>query len=277
MFLITDGTITKRNNSLRVPTGTLSEDAAGRPELIFSAGGGGSATSAASAVFVFGAATTDPADDERRALPVQYAGTIVGWSVITVDGGAGTITFDVLKNGVSMVGGGTSPSLSGANENVSTPTGWSSTTIVEGDILTGVVDGAPTAGTGEVALALKIQLSGSVSTESLISVFGNGTTDPLDDETRGAPMQWAGSFSTWNIMTIDGGTGTLTFDIKKNGTSMVGGGTKPSLVGAASSNGTITDWTTVTFVAGDLITIIVDGTPSGGPGEVSIALAAVRT
>lgn len=336
MIKLVAGGTERQGSTIYLQGATLDETDDGFPLIVFSGGIGGASgsTSIKSAVFVYGSPDADPEQDERRALPVQYSGTVVGWSVITVDGGTGAITFDMLKNGVSMVGGaGTKPYLSGTNENISSNVAsWTTKSIVEGDILTGVVYGPPSTGTGEVTLALKIQtadggggggsgeantasnvgsgsglfkqktgvdlefksivagtnvtvtpntndvtIAATLGTESLISVFGNGTTDPVNTETRGAPMQWAGSFNAWRIMTIDGGTGTITFDVKKNGTSMVGGGTKPSLSAAASSSGTITNWTTTTFAAGDLITIVVDGAPSGGPGEVSIALAAVRT
>lgn len=112
--------------------------------------------------------------------------------------------------------------------------------------------------------------------ESLLSVFGSGATDPANAEIRGGPMQWDGSFTAWRVATVDGGTGTVQFQVKKNGTSMIGAGTKPAISGAAAAGAAITNWTTVTFVAGDRITIEVDGAPSGGPGETTVALGAVR-
>lgn len=330
MIKLVAGGTQRQGSTIYLQGATLDETADGFPLIVFSGGVGAGDGGIKSAVFVFGSETTDPEQNERRAQPIQYDGTITGWSVITVDGGTGAITFDILKNGSTITGAGVKPYLSGTNENLSSSlSGWSGLSITEGDILTATVYGPPAVGTGETTLALKIAVSGGggsgeantasnvgggsgifkqktgidlefktlvegdnvaltdnandvtidvvLGTESLISVFGNGSTDPTNGETRGAPMQWSGSFSAWRIMTIDAGTGTITFDVKKNGTSMVGGGTKPSLSGAASSSGTITNWTTTSFVAGDLITVVVDGAPSGGPGEVSIALAAVRT
>lgn len=123
-----------------------------------------------------------------------------------------------------------------------------------------------------------VQLApGATPLESLLSVFGSGATDPADAEGRGGPMQWAGVFTDWRVATVDGGTGTVAFDVKKNGTSMIGAGAAPALSAAASASGSCSGWTTTSFAAGDRITVHVNGAPSGGPGETTVALGATRS
>lgn len=48
-------------------------------------------------------------------------------------------------------------------------------------------------------------------------------------------------------------SGSIEIDMKKNGTSMIGAGTKLDLISAVTNNGTISGWTTSTFVANDKI------------------------
>lgn len=107
--------------------------------------------------------------------------------------------------------------------------------------------------------------------------FGSGTTDPSDTETRGVPCRFPGQIDTWQVNTVDAGTGTITFDVLKNGVSMVGVGTPPALSAAAEAIGTTANWTTITFAAGDLLTVVVAGAPTGGPGETMVALGTTKT
>lgn len=337
MIKLVAGATQRQGSVIYLQGATLGETDDGFPLIIFSGGvgGAGGAVGIKSANFVFGSENTDPEANDRRALPVQFSGTVTGWSIITVDDGVGAITFDMLKNGVSMVGGGTKPFLSGTNEAVNNNVvDWSSKGIVEGDILTAVVYGPPSAGTGEVSFALKVQAAdgggvgggggGEANTasnvgsgaelfklkngvdlqfrtltegdnvtitegtdeveiavdlglQSLNSVFGNGSTDPTNGEIRGGLMMWPGTFTSWRVGTVDGGTGTITFDVKKNGTTMIGGGSAPALSAAATGSGSTSGWTTTTWVAGDRITISVNGAPSGGPGETTVSLGATRS
>src|SRR5215469_4716294 len=72
-------------------------------------------------------------------LPIPWAATINQWSVIADQ--SGSITIDILRlnNGVpvsSIVGGGTKPTLSSSQFNgQQTPSGWTSTALVAGDVL----------------------------------------------------------------------------------------------------------------------------------------------
>ena len=92
-------------------------------------------------------------------------------------------------------------------------------------------------------------------------------------------MQWAGVFTDWRVATVDGGTGTIALDVKKNGTSMIGGGAAPALcAGTASASGSCSGWTTTALRRrrpdhGASST----GSPSGGPGETTVALGAMRS
>jgi hypothetical protein len=72
------------------------------------------------------------------------AGTIARWTLL--GDVAGSIVIDVKRiayasfpTTVSIVGGGTAPTLSAVQYNQATPSGWTSTTLVAGDILEFVV------------------------------------------------------------------------------------------------------------------------------------------
>ncbi len=53
-----------------------------------------------------------------------------------------------------------------------------------------------------------------------------------------------------------GVTGSFVFDIKRNGTSIVGGGNKPTVTTNTSSTTTPSGWTSTALVAGDLIEVV---------------------
>ena len=54
-------------------------------------------------------------------------------------------------------------------------------------------------------------------------------------------------------------SGNVVIDVKRNGTSIVGGGgNKPTLSGATSANAALSGWTSVAIAAGDILTFNVD-------------------
>jgi hypothetical protein len=81
----------------------------------------------------------------KGAIPVPFAGTITGWTVISNDANpptTGSIEVDILKSTYagyptmsSIVGTGTKPNISNSNKGNGTPTNWSTTTINAGDII----------------------------------------------------------------------------------------------------------------------------------------------
>lgn len=57
-------------------------------------------------------------------------------------------------------------------------------------------------------------------------------------------------------------SGTIQFDIKRSGTSIVGGGNKPALSSAISGNAAVSGWTSTTVTAGDILQVVVDSSPA---------------
>lgn len=79
-------------------------------------------------------------------------GTISGWTVI--GDVSGDVVFDIKKNGVSIVGAGNKPTIVG-DLNATDPTsGWTSTTLVEGDIIEYIIESV--ASFKKLSLFLKI-------------------------------------------------------------------------------------------------------------------------
>ncbi|NOG70506.1 hypothetical protein HJG45_09000 [Roseicella sp. DB1501] len=68
-------------------------------------------------------------------------------------------------------------------------------------------------------------------------------------------MPYAGSFTSWYI--AGDTTGSAVVDIKRNGTSIIGTGNKPTLSGAQFGNQATSGWTATSFSAGDQIEIVL--------------------
>ena len=80
--------------------------------------------------------------DQVGFTSIIYSGTITSWTIIgDVDG---EVVFNILKNGVSIIGGGNKPSVVSDEFTYSSatgvPTGWTSTTLTEGDIIEYVIE-----------------------------------------------------------------------------------------------------------------------------------------
>lgn len=73
---------------------------------------------------------------------VMRAFTITNWA-IEADV-SGNVTLDILRNGTSIIGSGTKPSLSSAQSATGTPASWTSVAIAAGDIITGLISSPST-------------------------------------------------------------------------------------------------------------------------------------
>lgn len=65
-------------------------------------------------------------------------GTISGWTVI--GDVSGDVVFDIKRNGVSIIGAGNKPTITGGTNATATTSGWTSTTIAEGDFIEYVIE-----------------------------------------------------------------------------------------------------------------------------------------
>lgn len=71
---------------------------------------------------------------------INFNCTIAGWTILGDVSGSCVIdilrsTYAAFPTTVSIVGGGNAPTLSGAQKNTAAPSGWTSTSIVSGDII----------------------------------------------------------------------------------------------------------------------------------------------
>lgn len=73
---------------------------------------------------------------------IVNAGTISGWSVI--GDVTGDVVFDIKRNGVSIIGAGNKPTITGGTNATDTTSGWTSTTIAEGDFIEYVIESVAT-------------------------------------------------------------------------------------------------------------------------------------
>jgi hypothetical protein len=86
-----------------------------------------------------------------------------------------------------------------------------------------------------------------------ITTDGAGSTIATGEKGR-LVMAYNANISNWFITTKDGQTGSIQYVVKKNGTSLIGTGTKPSLSSQSTNTGNTTDWDTVAVTKGDIIT-----------------------
>jgi hypothetical protein len=89
-----------------------------------------------------GSAITSSLPVAGRFERVPFGCTILGWRVKADV--SGSVAVDILRNGTSIVGGGTKPALSSSADSTDqVPTGWTSVDLVEDDILTYSISGTP--------------------------------------------------------------------------------------------------------------------------------------
>ncbi len=108
--------------------------------------------------------------------------------------------------------------------------------------------------TGVLSLSanLKISSIGAFAT-------GNGTVIPTGS-IGFITIPYTCTINNWYVAANL--SGTIQFDIKRSGTSIIGGGNKPALSGALSANAAATSWTSVAVTAGDILEFVVDSSPA---------------
>lgn len=79
-------------------------------------------------------------------------GTISGWTVI--GDVTGDVVFDILRNGVSIIGAGNKPTITAGTLNGENVLGWTSAAILEGDIIEYIIESV--ASFKKLSLFLKI-------------------------------------------------------------------------------------------------------------------------
>lgn len=82
-------------------------------------------------------------------ITIPYGCTISSWTVLADQSGSISVhisssTFSSYPTLSNISGAGNSPSLSSQQKNSATPSGWSQTTISQGDVISFVVDSAST-------------------------------------------------------------------------------------------------------------------------------------
>ena len=88
---------------------------------------------------------------------IPYSMTVTNWYIASYNGSgsalSGSIVVDIYKNGTSMVGAGNKPTLTSSSSNGTTVSGWTSTSLVLGDIISFKVDSVSTC--KEVSLTIQ--------------------------------------------------------------------------------------------------------------------------
>ena len=123
----------------------------GNTILVSATGGGGGSTNQTKRGIIFpitgsgGVIPTSSTNTPTGLLPMAFSCTVSSWTLVNVE--SGTITMDIFRSTygnfdtslASIVGGGTKPGTVALKKNNSAPASWTSTSIVEGDILELVV------------------------------------------------------------------------------------------------------------------------------------------
>lgn len=153
----------------------------------------------------------------------------------------------VNKSGDTMTGGLITPSLSA--------TSISATTYFSG-------------GTPLTTIINNIASQYSGQTGTLGTTVDGGGSILVTGSTGYFLIPYNLTFTDWYINSDT--SGSVQFDIKLSGTSIIGSGNKPKLVSQQSNYAVISGWTTTSLSIGNLIQYTIDSTPSITNGTLSL-------
>lgn len=80
------------------------------------------------------------------------------------------------------------------------------------------------------------------------------------DQVGFSALFYNGTISNWTI--VGDVTGDVVFDILKNGTSIIGSGTKPEIVSGTTNTGDSSDWDLSSVSDGDIIEYVIESVSS---------------
>lgn len=176
-----------------------------------------------------------------------YDGTTLAWVVVGGGGGitlAGDVTGPSGSNTVAKINGATlgSTTATSANILVANGTQWVSV-AVSGDVT------ITNAGVASVKANLSKASFG-------ITIDGGGVT-PTTGSKGYTVIPYNGTITDWYI--IGDASGSAVVDLKRSGTSIVGGsGNKPTLTSAQRANAAVASWTSTSITANDEIEFNLD-------------------
>lgn len=169
-------------------------------------------------------------------LGATYGGTGVNNAsrTLTINTNSGTINFSGASKTLTVP---LDASVSGTNTGDQTVT------------LTGDVTGT---GTGSFATTASANLK--ISKEG-VTVDGMGGV--ITTGSKGyTVVPYNGTITNWYV--VGDASGSIQFDIKRSGTSIIGAGNKPILSSAQRANAAVSGWTSVTVTANDELEWVVD-------------------
>jgi len=103
--------------------------------------------------------------------------------------------------------------------------------------------------------SIKTNLSADLPSSFGITVDGGGSV--ITTGSKGfVTIPYDKTILNWYL--VAGITGSIVFDIKRNGTSIIGTGNKPTLSSQISANAAVSGWTSVALTAGDILEFNVD-------------------
>jgi hypothetical protein len=169
-----------------------------------------------------------------------------------------------IKSSVALAGNPTTTTQSAGDNSTKIATtayvdaglsGKSSSTLTSGHLFVGNGSNVATdtAITGDVTFsnAGVTTLASNLKVESFgITVDGGGSV-PSTGSKGFITLPYAGTITNWYLAAD--ASGSCVIDLKRSGTSIVGGGNKPTLSSAQSGNAAVSGWTSTSISAGDII------------------------
>lgn len=186
---------------------------------------------------------------------------------LTTTGSSGAATFlaNVLNipnytlSGLGGVPTSRQLTINGVTYDLSADRNWSVGTVTSVGFSAGT--GISLSGTNPITGSGTITITNSASRTAGVNVDGQGGV--ISTGNKGyALIATGGTISRWYLSGKNGETGSITFDLKVGGVSIVGAGTKPFTTTSQNNDAAPSGWTTTTLASGSRLEFVVDSATS---------------
>lgn len=118
--------------------------------------------------------------------------------------------------------------------------------------------GADVPMTGDVSIddTGKTTINANFRTESFGITIDGGGSPPSTGSQGYITLPYAGTITDWYVAANT--SGNCVIDLKRSGTSIIGGGNKPTLSSAQTGNAAVSGWTSTSVSVGDIIEFNLD-------------------
>jgi hypothetical protein len=199
-------------------------------------------------------------------------GNVIEDSVVLVDSSGNITGVASIGSNVSLSGNPTTTTQSPNDNSTKIATTayvdaglGGATTLTHGQVYIGnssnVATGRPVTGdisisdTGVTSIGATKVAASMLFTNLIIEDFGitidGGDYVPTTGSNGFITIPYSGTINNWYLAAD--ASGSCVIDIKRSGTSIVGGGNKPTLSSAQTGNAAVSGWTSTTITAGDII------------------------